>query len=294
MTLALWLRVLLWLGSYAIAALEYSFIDTWVVARIQGRPSSGWLWPTLGQGRGTALHLVAVFVALVAGSAVPLGAPFEWGGQQYGWHVLGEVEGGMIIASALTWVAAGLLIAGDRVGGAWSPPARQALGPLLVRGVVSLLAMPSLAIVASPLVERGGASLSVAGIIAAQGRWHGFGYLGITQPLTLLAWVACALTVGPKGQGRASLAWQLITLNWAMLTAAAFLGGWQGPLATRFVWLAYLYTAAKLGVLAALRAWASARLPLGHPLRQARTVWTVYLPAFVANLVITAGLAVLR
>jgi hypothetical protein len=294
MSSALWLRLLPWLGAYLVTALGCSFIGRWVVARVQGRPSSGWLWPTLGQGRGTALHLAALLAALAAGSAVPLGAPFEWGGRPYGWHVLGEVEGGMVIASSLTWVAAGLLIAHDRIGGAWSPPVREALGLVLVCGAVSLLAMPGLAMVASPLAERGGAGLGVANVIAAQERWHGLGWLGITQPLALLAWAACTLTVSPKGQGSSSLAWQFITLNWALLTAAAFLGGWQGPLATRFTLLPHLYIAAKAGVLVALRAWVGARLPIGHPLRQARTAWMVYLPAFVVNLLITAGLAVMR
>ncbi len=294
MSALVWVRLSLWLGSYLVLALGSGWLGTWIVARLQGRPRPGWRWPTMGQGRGTALHVTAVLAMLLAGSAVPLGAPLEWRGQSYGWHVLGEAEGGVLLASIITWVAAGLLIASDRIGGAWSPPTRQAIGPLLIYGAVSLLALPGLAIAASPLAPQGGASLGVANVIASQQRWYGLGWLGITQPLALLPWLACTFAFCPAGQSQASLAWQLVTLNWALLTTAAFLGGWQGPFADRLAWPAYLYTAVKVGALAALRAWASARLPIGHPLRQARTVWTVYLPLFLVNLVLTAGLGSLR
>jgi hypothetical protein len=224
---------------------------------------------------------------------MPLGAPFQSRGLTLSLHLLGEIETGFVIASTLTWIAAGLVIASDRVGGAWAPSTREGLAPLLVCGALSLLAMPGLAIAVQPAAERG-ASLAVADLIASQERWHGLGWLGLTQPLAWLAWVASTLTLRPAGQYGASLAWQLITLNWALLTTAAFLGGWQGPWASQFAWLGYLYTAAKVGALIALRAWAGARLPTGHPLRQLQTAWTVYMPAFLVNLLVTAGLAVLR
>jgi NADH-quinone oxidoreductase subunit H len=91
-----------------------------------------------------------------------------------------------------------------------------------------------------------------------------------------------------------SLAWHLVALNWGLLTTAAFLGGWQGPLAEQFAWLGYLYTATKVAALAVLRAWASAYLPIAHPLRRARTAWAIYLPALLVNLALTAALTVLR
>lgn len=294
MSAVLWPRLPLWLGSYLVLAVGSNWIGAWVVTCLQGRPRPGWFWPTMGQGRATVLHAIALLTALLGGATVPLGAPLEWRGQSYGWHMLGEAEGGILIAATITWVAAGLLIASDSAGGAWSPPARQAAGPLLTCGAVSLLALPGLAIAASPLVERGGAGLSVASIIAAQQRWYGLGWLGISQPLAMLSWLGCTLTFHPAGQGQASLAWQLVIVNWALLTTASFLGGWQGPFAEGLAWLAYLYTAVKVAGLTALRAWAGARLPMEHPLRRARTAWTVYMPALLVNLVLTAGLTVLR
>jgi len=208
--------------------------------------------------------------------------------------VLGDAEGGILIASSFTWLAAGLLLASERIGGGWSLPTRQVLAPLLTCGAISLLALPGLAIAAAPLAERGGAGLSVAAIIAAQQRWYGLAWLGITQPLALLVWFACTLGVHPGGQGQASLTWHLITLNWALLTTVAFLGGWQGPLADRVAGLGYVYTTAKVAVLTVLRVWAAACLPIDHPLRRARTAWMVYMPALLVNLILTAGLAVLR
>jgi hypothetical protein len=248
----------------------------------------------MGHGQDKALHVIAVLAALLAGSAVPLGAPLQRGGQSYGWHVFGEVEGGVLFASTTSWIIAGLLIASDRIGGSWSPPIREAVGHPLICAAISLLALPGLAIAASSLAEQGSASLGIASIIAAQQRWHGLGWIGITQPLALLSWIGCTLTLCPVGQSQVSLAWQLVTLNWWLLIASTFLGGWQGPFADQAAWLGYAYTAVKVGLLSVSYAWASARLPIAHPLRQVRTAWTVYMPLLLVNLVLTAALATSR
>jgi NADH:ubiquinone oxidoreductase subunit H len=131
-------------------------------------------------------------------------------------------------------------------------------------------------------------------LIAAQGEWYGTQWIGFLQPLAAVLWMACTLSITPAAQEKRSLSWQMLKLDRALLTGTLLLGGWQGPLVAQAGWLGLAYTAIKVIALCALEGWLeSRRFSLDVP-RQARRVWTWYVPLAALNLCLTAGLVALQ
>lgn len=149
-------------------------------------------------------------------------------------------------------------------------------------------------------------SLAVGEIVAAQqDLWH-----VVTQPLGLVLWLVVALGAafwGPLNfsdgvdlsggtaaeiSGPHRLAWQigrhLVLLTYAVMTAAAFLGGYLGPWLPGPVWLA-VKTLAVLAVLVA----AGHLIGRQRPERFVLRTWTVLLPLSFLQLLVAGVEALL-
>jgi NADH-quinone oxidoreductase subunit H len=202
-------------------------------------------------------------------------------------HLLGDADVGLLWALALGWLSTVLLVLSreDRFG---EGHGIEACGRGLLQQLPLLLLACSVVLTGGALhpLRRGG--LRVATLVEAQGGWAGCRWVGLFQPLALVVWLACASLAQPGDRARTTVMGQVQALSQALLAAALFMGGWQGPLVQRFAWLGLAYTALKVGVVVFVWTWVRASLPragLRVSVRNARGVWV---PLAMVNLALTA------
>jgi NADH-quinone oxidoreductase subunit H len=138
------------------------------------------------------------------------------------------------------------------------------------------------------LSPNGEGSLRLDRLIDAQAGWSGMRWIGILQPLALLLWLSCTSFVLRGLEAQQTLVGQVTRLNCALLGAALFMGGWQGPFVDRVAWLGVTYTSAKVLCFTFAWTWIAASLPRRALLRHTEVTWQLYVPLSALNLLITA------
>jgi NADH-quinone oxidoreductase subunit H len=119
-------------------------------------------------------------------------------------------------------------------------------------------------------------------------------WIAYLQPVALLLWVNCTAPPTLDPQASARIPGRLQALNYDLLTSALFIGGWQGPFVERVPWLGLVYSALKIGLLAFLRTWIGASLPISRLRVHSRRIWVWCTPLSALNLLITAIYVALR
>ncbi len=278
-------QLLRWLLAYAaLLAIQCGF-ESWLVGRLQQRSGPlHWLPRIVGPRPG--LRIVVLAIALAGGTLLPL-AP---GVAVYGFR---DPTSGILVTQALFYAGTALLALSERGHRVPGVQGRHLGAAALLSAFPVALILPSLTIAVSMLPAQPDLPPGLEALIAAQGGWYGMQWIVFIQPLAGVLWMACTLPVTPTAQERRSLPWQMLKLDRALLTSTLLLGGWQGPLAARAGWLGLVYTALKVIALCAIEVWLeSRRFSLDVP-RQARRVWTWYVPLASLNLCLTAGLVAL-
>jgi NADH:ubiquinone oxidoreductase subunit H len=291
---ALPVQVTAWLAYYLLLLFGRQQLERWLIARFQRRRAARVCPLVVGslERRGAIARALAAVAALSAGMAIPLAPEIAVGKWRVPFHILGNASVSLLYVLAMGWVSAGLLALSSAPGiprpGRW--PAWRAVGMLLFSALPVFLIVLNLLLTANALHAGRESSLSLATLIALQGRWRGVRWLGILQPLAFLLWLACSAPPHPGTQMQGTFAWQVLATNWTLLTAALFVGGWQGPFVDRHAWLGFTYTAAKVGTVTFLWTWVRATFPYPDLFVQARAMWRAIVPLGALNLVLTAAI----
>jgi NADH-quinone oxidoreductase subunit H len=195
-------------------------------------------------------------------------------------------DAGLLYVLAMGWVSVFLLALAqeDRLK---SRPVWHALAAVLLNMLPLTLIAANLALTTSALgLEREG-TLMLEPWIALQSSWNGWRWMGVLQPLLMVAWMIYAVPPRTGPQMQTSFARQIQCLDMALLTSTLFLGGWQGPLVHEYPGLGLLYTAIKVGIVSFIWVWAWVSLPQSSLVVRARDTWTVSVPVIVLNLLVT-------
>ena len=275
-------QVARWLLAYALLLVVQCGFESWLAGRLQRRNGPvHWLPRIVGPRPG--LGIVVLGVGLAGGALLPL-AP---GMAVYDAR---DATSGILVVLALFYTGTALLaLSGNRYP-AFSDRGRHLGAAALLSAFPVALILPSLLTAVHILPAHPDLQPGLQALLAAQGGWYGMQWIVFIQPLAGVLWVACMQPITPTAQARRSLPWQMLKLDRALLTNTLLLGGWQGPLAAQAAQLGLAYTALKVIALCALEVWLeSRRFSLDVP-RQARRVWTWYVPLAALNLCLTAGL----
>jgi NADH:ubiquinone oxidoreductase subunit H len=273
------LRVAGWLVAYIALFAIHSWFERWLIARFLNQAWAPILLPgthfwrrssrTADRMRGA---LVGGLLAggLLASAVIPL-AP--------GVGPLADANAGALYALAATVF---LVLA--------SPEhlAQDRSAKVLLTALPLILILLTVTATGGALGAHGEGSLRLDRLIEAQAGWNGLRWIGILQPLGLLLWLS-GISFLLRGAGmRPTLAGQVARFTCALLSAALFLGGWQGPFVHRAAWLGLLYTGAKVLCLTFIWSWAAVSLPRRSLSRHIETVWLLHAPLCALNLVVTA------
>ncbi len=209
--------------------------------------------------RHRAMENLALVVALVAGSAVPLAPDVRLDGLTVAWHLWGGVGFAVLPAVALLWASFFLLASSY----GWRVSGEVAAGLVLNALPTALLAL------ASVTWQRAG----------------GEGGAAVTWALRLFGlplWAACLAPPRPSPQVRGGFAWQVQALSSALLVGQLALGGWGGT-----VWWGLACTTFRVVIVTGLWtlgwvAFSAPRLPLGEHL-----TGRVIVPLAVINLLLS-------
>jgi hypothetical protein len=283
-----------WLAAYILLAIGQERFAYWTVARLQHRPIHTLPFRPNVQIRTDPLDLAAALIGLLSASFIPLANEIPIGTGLVPLHLLAGAEAGLLLSLTANWISIGLQAVSERQRGSDPAAAQHAIGATLSCVLPGILIMASLAITIGTGDAVGEGSLSLTRLVEFQGGWRGTRWLCLSQPLACLLWLACLTLPRPAAQQGMTLAWQITTLNCALLGSAMFFGGWQGTFAERIPWLGLLYTALKVGGITFVRVWVQASTARVDIERTARMVYRTYVPLALLNLVLTTGIVLLR